>query len=157
MGIFKDAGKSVYTNVVLKPLADYLKSTAKGDIAKDGTGMGAVLRDNMQFQNTMQTRRKPGSGVDFATLRRFSVQYDVARAAINRRKRQLNALEWDIVAAEDDDDADYKDVIRPLKKDFRSIGGYRVRFRELIDTMVDDLLTLDAVALYKRPNLGGSI
>lgn len=159
MGIFKDAGKSVYTNVVLKPLADYLKMTAGDGVQKDagGTGMGAVLRDNMQFQNTMQTRQKPGSGIDFATLRRFSVQYDVARAAINRRKRQLNMLEWDIVAAEDDDDTDYKDVIRPLKKDFKNIGGYRVRFRELVDTMVDDLLVLDALALYKRPNMGGGL
>lgn len=158
MGIFKDAGKSVYTNVVLKPLADYLKMTAAEGIQKDaGTGMGAVLRDRMPYMNVMQTRHKPGSGVDFATLRRFSVQYDVARAAINRRKRQLNMLEWDIVAAEEDDDTDYKDVIRPLKKEFKNIGGYRVRFRELVDTMVDDLLVLDALALYKRPNMGGSL
>ena len=159
MGIFKDAGKSVYTNVVLKPLADYLKQTADNGAQKSAgdTGMGAVLRDRMPFQNTMQTRNKPGSGIDFATLRRFSVQYDVARAAINRRKRQLNMLEWDIVAAEDDDDTDYKDVIRPLKKEFKNIGGYRVRFRELVDTMVDDLLVLDALALYKRPNMGGSL
>lgn len=158
MGIFKDAGKSVYTNIVLKPLADYLKMTAGEGIQKDGgTGMGAVLRDTMPFTNQLQTRQKPGSGIDFATLRRFSVQYDVARAAINRRKRQLNLLEWDIVAAEDDDDTDYKDVIRPLKKDFKNIGGYRVRFRELVDTMVDDLLVLDALALYKRPNMGGSL
>ena len=159
MGIFKDAGKSVYTNVVLKPLADYLKMTAGDGVQKDagGTGMGAVLRDRMPFQNTMQTRNKPGSGIDFATLRRFSVQYDVARAAINRRKRQLNMLEWDIVAAEEDDDTDYKAVIRPLKKDFKNIGGYRVRFRELVDTMVDDLLVLDALALYKRPNMGGGL
>ncbi len=159
MGIFKDAGKSVYTNVVLKPLADYLKQTADNGTQKAAgdTGMGAVLRDSMPYQNIMQTRHKPGSGIDFATLRRFSVQYDVARAAINRRKRQLNLLEWDIVAAEDDDDTDYKDVIRPLKKEFKNIGGYRVRFRELVDTMVDDLLVLDALALYKRPNLGGGL
>lgn len=158
MGIFKDAGKRVYTDIVLRPLADYLKSTAGDGIKKDsGTGMGAVLRDTMPFVNQSQTRQKPGSGIDFATLRRFSVQYDVARAAINRRKRQLNMLEWDIVAAEDDDKTDYKAIIRPLKKDFKNIGGYRVRFRELVDTMVDDLLVLDALALYKRPNMGGSI
>lgn len=156
MGIFKDAGKSVYTNVVLKPLADYLKATAAGDLKKDSS-MGMVLRDRMPFSNQITARNKPGSGIDFATLRRFSVQYDVARAAINRRKRQLNTLEWDIVAAEDDDKTDYSAVIRPLKKDFTHIGGYRVRFRELLDTMVDDLLVLDAVALYKRPNIGGGL
>ena len=156
MGIFKDAGKSAYTSLVLKPLADYLKITANDGVQKDSS-MGMVLRDRMPFQNQISAKTKPGSGIDFATLRRFSVQYDVARAAINRRKRQLNTLEWDIVAAEDDDKTDYSAVIRPLKKDFRSIGGYRVRFRELMDTMVDDLLTLDAVALYKRPNVGGGL
>ncbi len=156
MGIIKDA----YTRVVLKPLADYLKEVANGDTQKaDGSmGAGAVLRDNMPFQNPYSPARiKPGSGIDFKTLRRFSVQYDVARAAINRRKRQLNSLEWDIVAAEQDDKSDYSSIIKPLKKEFKAIGGYRVRFREMIDTMVDDLLVLDAVSIYKRPNLGGGL
>lgn len=152
MGIIKDA----YTRAILKPLADYLKAEATGDIQKDSS-MGMVLRDRLPFHNQVTAKSKPGSGIDFATLRRFSVQYDVARAAINRRKRQLNTLEWDIVAAEEDDDTDYKAIIRPLKKEFTKIGGYRVRFRELLDTMVDDLLTLDAVAIYKRPNMGGGL
>ena len=152
MGIIKDA----YTRAILKPLADYLKAEASDGIQKDSS-MGMVLRDRMPFSNQITARSKPGSGIDFATLRRFSVQYDVARAAINRRKRQLNTLEWDIVAAEEDDKTDYKDIIRPLKSEFKKIGGYRVRFRELLDTMVDDLLTLDAVAIYKRPNMGGGL
>ena len=91
MGIIKDA----YTKVVLKPLADYLGDLAKTDISKSN-GMQAVLRDRLPFSNQYPSgRMKPGAtnGIDFATLRRFSVQYDVARAAINRRKRQLNALE----------------------------------------------------------------
>lgn len=152
MGIIKDA----YTRAVLKPLADYLKSEASEGIQKDSS-MGMVLRDRMPFSNQITARSKPGSGIDFATLRRFSVQYDVARAAINRRKRQLNTLEWDIVPAEEDDKTDYKAIIKPLKSDFKKIGGYRVRFRELLDTMTDDLLTLDALAIYKRPNVGGSL
>jgi len=156
MGIIKDA----YTRVVLKPLADYLGDLAKADGQASNTGMQAVLRDRLPFSNPYPSgRSKPGStnGIDFATLRRFSVQYDVARAAINRRKRQLNALEWDIVAAESDDTTDYASQIKPLKKDFKSIGGYKVRFREFIDTLVDDLLVLDAMVLYKRPNMGGGL
>jgi len=156
MGIIKDA----YTKVVLKPLADYLGDLAKADGNASNSGMQAVIRDRLPFSNPYPTgRSKPGSGngIDFATLRRFSVQYDVARAAINRRKRQLNALEWDIVNAEADDQADNSAIIRQVKKDFKSIGGYRVRFREFIDTLVDDLLTLDAMVLYKRPNMGGGL
>lgn len=155
MGIIKDA----YTRVVLKPLASYLTDMAK---AENGTpaGMQAVLRDRMPFDNPYPSgRTKPGStnGIDFATLRRFSVQYDVARAAINRRKRQLNALEWDIVNAESDDQTDNGAIIKQVKKDFKSIGGYKVRFREFIDTLVDDLLVLDAMVMYKRPNVGGGL
>jgi len=156
MGIIKDA----YTKVVLKPLADYLGDLAKADGSPSQAGMQAVLRDRLPFNNAYPSgRSKPGTtnGIDFATLRRFSVQYDVARAAINRRKRQLNALEWNIVAAESDDTADYSAQIKPLKKDFKSIGGYKVRFREFIDTLVDDLLVLDAMVLYKRPNMGGGL
>jgi len=152
MGLMKDA----YTRAILKPLADYLKADASENIQKDSS-MGMVLRDRMPFSNQITARSKPGSGIDFATLRRFSVQYDVARAAINRRKRQLNTLEWDIVAAEEDDKTDYKSIIKPLKSEFKKIGGYRVRFRELLDTMTDDLLTLDALAIYKRPNQGGGL
>lgn len=156
MGILKDA----YTRAVLKPLAGYLQDLAKADNGLSQTGMQAVLRDRLPFSNPYPGgRTKPGStnGIDFATLRRFSVQYDVARAAINRRKRQLNALEWDIVNAETDDETDNSAIIKQVKKDFKSIGGYRVRFREFIDTLVDDLLVLDAMVLYKRPNVGGGL
>ena len=157
MGFAKDA----YTRIVLKPLADYLGDMAKADSQKSGAaGMQAVLRDRLPFSNPYPTgRTKPGStnGIDFATLRRFSVQYDVARAAINRRKRQLNALEWDIVNAESDDQTDNSAIIKGVRKDFKSIGGYKVRFREFIDTLVDDLLVLDAMVLYKRPNMGGGL
>lgn len=156
MGIIKDA----YTRVVLKPLAGYLTDMAKADSGPKGQAMNAVLRDRLPYSNPYPSgRSKPGAtnGIDFATLRRFSVQYDVARAAINRRKRQLNALEWDIVNAESDDQADNSAIIKEVKKDFKSIGGYKVRFREFIDTLVDDLLVLDAMVLYKRPSVGGGL
>lgn len=154
MGIIKN----LYTKAILAPLADYLKQDAKSDVAKASSNMSMVLRDRLPFSNPYPTARtKPGAGITFEALRRFSWQYDVARAAINRRKRQLNGLDWDIVAVDESDKTDYTAIIKPLKKEFTAIGGYRVRFRELIDTMVDDLLVLDALAIYKRPNRGGGI
>lgn len=153
MGILKNA----YTAAILRPLANYLTEQAAQNINKADAG-APILRDRLPFDNPYPTARsKPGAGIDFAALRRFSTQYDVARAAINRRKRQLNGLEWSIVNADEDDETDNTKLIRELKKEFKQIGGYRVRFRELMDTMVDDLLVLDAVALYKRPNLGGGL
>lgn len=152
--------KNIYTRVVLSPLADYLKDVAKGDIEKAAGlgGAGAVLRDQLQFTNRLgNPRMKPGAGVDFRTLRRFSVQYDVARAAINRRKRQLNQLEWDIVNTDPDDKKNYDKVSRPLRAEFAKIGGYRVRFREFLDVMVEDLLVLDAVTIEKINTRGGNL
>lgn len=154
MGVFKN----VYTKAVLQPLAEYLKETAKTDINKGDSNMGVVMRDRMPFSNPYPTARsKPGAGITFEALRRFSWQYDVARAAINRRKRQLNGLEWSIVSSDKNDKTDYSGITDQLEKDFKKIGGYKVRFREFMDTMVEDLLVLDAVALYKRPNMGGSL
>lgn len=157
MGIVKDT----YTRLVLRPLADYLKEVAQGggDVSKAANaGAGAVLRDQLQYANRIGTpRSKPGAGISFATLRKFSVQYDVARAAINRRKRQLNQLDWDISNADPDDKTDRKKETKALKQQFVKIGGYRVRFRELMDVMVEDLLVLDAVAIYKRPTRAGQL
>lgn len=150
--------KNIYTKAVLAPLADYLKDTAKSDINKGDSGMGMVLRDRQPFSTQYPTaRKKPGGGITFDALRRFSYQYDVARAAINRRKRQLNGLEWSIVSSDKNDKTDYSGITDQLERDFKKIGGYKVRFREFIDIMVEDLLVLDAVALYKRPNMGGGL
>lgn len=158
MGFVQDVAKDAYARAVLKPLADLLKREAKADLEKV-TG-NPMMMDRMPFNNPYpMARTKPGSagGVNYDTLRRFSVQYDVARAAINRRKRQLNGLAWDIVAAEKDDETDYNADAKILKKQFKHIGGYKVRFREFIDKLTEDLLVLDAMAIYKRPTMGGEL
>lgn len=154
MGFFDKARE----RIILEPLRNYLVEKAKQDVGgKPGDMAGAVLRQSNPRPLLGNNGAKPGSSVSFDALRRFSVQYDVARACINRRKRQVSQLDWKIVAAEEDDKKDYSNIIRPLAMQFKGIGGYRVRFREFTDTIIEDLLTLDAVALYKRPNRGGGL
>lgn len=154
MGLFEKARE----RLILVPLRDYLVEKAKQDVGgSPGDMAGAVLRQNNPYPIIGQNAQRPGSNVSFDALRRFSVQYDVARACINRRKRQVSQLDWKIVAAEDDDQKDYSSIIRPLNMQFKGIGGYRVRFREFTDTIIEDLLTLDAVSLYKRPNRAGGL
>lgn len=141
---------------VIEPLGNHLIEKAAQD--RPSMPTGAVLREQVNLYGPNDTaERKMLNNVPADTLRKFSVQYDVARAAINRRKRQLNQLEWDIVAAEADDDADYSKIRREIKQQFKGIGGYRVRFREFLDVMVEDLLVLDALAIYKRPNRAGGL
>ncbi len=151
------------TKLIIKPLAEHLRSEAqkRAETEKAATNpAGAVIRDQLLFGGGStqygSTRSKPGSAVDFKTLRRFSEQYDVARAVINRRKRQLSGLDWDIVPVDPNAKPNPTEVAT-IKTTMRNIGGYRVRFREFVDTMVEDLLVLDALAVYKQPNRGGGV
>ena len=149
--------KNLYNRAVLVPLAEYLKSEAQADTQKSSNPGGAMVRDALSYGAYGSYRSKPNSGgVSFQTLRKFSKQYDVARAAINRRKRQLNQLQWDIVSADPTVKVN-ENQAREVKQIFKGIGGYKVRFREFIDTMVEDLLVLDAVSIYKRPTMGGKL
>lgn len=146
----------VATRLILKPLADYIVAKAQsGDLVKQEESRG-VVRDTYTSMRS-RTGRQSSAGVSFATLRRFSVQYDIARMCINRRKRQMTGLEWDIVAAESDDKTDYSKIIRPLKQQFKGIGGYKVRFRELLDLIIEDLMVLDGVSLEKIVTRGNQL
>lgn len=155
MGLFKDLA----TKYVYAPLADYLKQDALTKTAENNGGHNAegLIRDPAYFRNPQygRFRSAPGSSITFDVLRRYSVQYDVARACINRRKRQLNRLSWDIVSAETADTKNYDKVTLDLKTRMKTIGGYKVRFREFMDLIVEDLLAIDGVALEKVPNAKG--
>lgn len=155
MGIIENLAN----RIIYKPLADYLINRAKENQGVEKMTGTPVLRDPFMWQSpTVGYRRTIGSStITPQTLRSFSTQYDVARACINRRKRQINGLEWDIVSARTDDKKDYKTVVEPMKLMFKNLGGYKVRFREFLDLIVEDLLTLDGVALEKIYNRGGEI
>lgn len=134
---------------ILRPLADHLIKRNQESQAKAQVGP-AILRGQVDRANSWARGKKPGAGVSFPALRRFSTQYDVARACINRRKRQINQLEWDIVLKETDGNkkADAAKV-REIKSRIRAMGGYGVRFRTLLDLITEDLMVLDAVAMEK--------
>lgn len=131
-----------------------IKSAPNGLI---GTGIKRFTFDSAVINGGMQNRKKPGSNISFETLRRFSKQHEVSRAAINYRKRQLTGLDWRIVT--DDTDA----IIVPkaqadeLKTFFRNIGGPGNNYRKFMNRVIEDLLVLDAVALYKQKNRGGGL
>ena len=169
MGLLTDIIGEVRDRTIVQPIVNYLRNEAqrKAELTKAQRDSnyamnpsGPLIRDQLQMSSGYaqygSTRSKPGASVDYVTLRRFSEQYDVARAVINRRKRQLNQLEWEIVPKDKNDTPNEKtqSTIREIIDD---IGGYKVRFREFLDTMVEDLLVLDALAIYKRPNLGGGL
>jgi phage portal protein BeeE len=88
--------------------------------------------------------------VDFRTLREFSERYDVARACINRRKRQVEKADWSITPLNPEEKAEkYQEDIKRVKAFLDMPGGKYARFREFIDELVEDLLVLDAGVVFK--------
>ncbi|MHA1279972.1 MAG: phage portal protein [Candidatus Helarchaeota archaeon] len=106
--------------------------------------------------NTPLGATKPGTGIPFRLLREFSVMHWTSRACIGKRQNQISGLQWDIVAEDEDIDISgmTKDIL--AVKDFmKHIGGPGRKFREFLDIVIDDVLTLDALALYKvKSNIG---
>lgn len=88
--------------------------------------------------------------VDFRTLREFSERYDVARACINRRKRQVEGAGWSIKTLDPKDKIEkYQKQVDFLVKFFRRPEGGNVRFREFIGPIVEDLLVFDGACIWK--------
>lgn len=112
-----------------------------------------------------QMRRKPQSNISFQILREFSTSYEVARACINARKRQITGLDWEIVPLDEGKSSfetkqnavKYADDITLVRNFFLGMGGPNVRFRNLLDMIIEDLLVLDAVALLRHKTKGGDL
>jgi phage portal protein BeeE len=93
--------------------------------------------------------------VDFKTLRELSERYDVARACINRRKRQVEAVNWSITPVDPSEKAEkYRKDIERVKKFLDMPGGKYTRFKEFVAKIVEDLLVFDAAAIYKDKEEG---
>lgn len=151
--------KNRFIDPATKPLLD--KISEKDEIIK--VQQGKV--DNIPHQfatpfggDMFQSQKaKYKAIVDFGTLRSLSEQYDVARACINKRKRQVNKVEWNIVARDEKDKEKYKVQIEEVTKFFRSPGGRHTLFREFVDKMVEDILVLDAGCIWKDKTVGGKL
>lgn len=160
MGIFDKARQSVYKPIA-RATADYLREAARQDLEKasSATVLGPPIRRSIYDANAVNNglRTKPGSAVSFETLRRFSKNHEISRICINARKRQITSLNWDIIPADPEDKTDYTNEINLIKSYFKNLGGYRMRFRELQDTLIEDLLCIDAAVLYKQKNRVGDI
>ena len=109
------------------------------------------------FNQPVGGKRKPDASVDFPTLRGFSVVYDVARACINFRKGQIKNLDWNIVPRDEKKKPEaFAREIEALEKFFAE--PYRgVDFPTFIGRILEDLLVLDAIVLWKDRTYGGEL
>ena len=156
---FTDRVKETVYKPIAKATADYLREQALQKEANAPINYKAGIKRTQIDYNTYDNslRRKPDSSIGFETLRRFSRSHEISRICINARKRQITGLDWDILPVDPEDKTDYSEDIDLIRAYFKNLGGYRMRFRELQDTLIEDLLVLDAAVLYKQRSRGGDI
>lgn len=105
-------------------------------------------------------KKRPDNAISPEILRRFSVTHEVSRICINARKRQLAQLGWDIVPLKSAKKKQQQELVGQadlVKQYFKHLAGYRSRFRQLQDVMVEDLLVLDQICLYKEVDARGRL
>jgi HK97 family phage portal protein len=136
-------------------------STAVADkLEKSASNTPGVLRyqydTSPERMSNLTSKRKPDSNVSFDVLRRFSVAHEVSRACINARKRQITQLDWDIVAKNVSDKTNYDNQKAGVVEFFETLGGQQ-NYRTVVNKVIEDLLVLDAVALYKQRAVNSSL
>jgi phage portal protein BeeE len=152
MGFLKDQ----FTKFA-SPLVD--EAVAKARLEKADAPYVTEVPTNMQvgYAHTGGARRKYQGTVDFDTLRQFSVVYDVARACINHRKRQIANLEWTVTPKDDQAKPEtFKKQIQEIT-DFFEDPCHAHDFKMLSDKIIEDLLVLDAAVLWKDKTFGGQL
>lgn len=168
MALFDKTFDKIAKRSATKILTD-LSTIQKADSQAMVTPVGkpGILRytfDPVYVNNNYYNKKKPDSNISFDVLRNFSLKYEIVRACINLRKRQLAGMEWDIVTAEtsqtDPIPADIE-ICKAFINNLGSIPDPRTgemrggNYRRWINMVIEDLLALDAVALYNvRSNKG---
>lgn len=88
-------------------------------------------------------------------LRQWSEHSEWIRAAINIRKTQVAAAEWDIVPADPDGPIPDQGLQREIRDRLDFANPKAESFRTFIEPIVEDILVLDAGSIEIEPNLRG--
>jgi SPP1 gp7 family putative phage head morphogenesis protein len=144
---------------VTKQLLSVFKQTQNAQPADVHTPNIFAVPIGFNTTNVDSNRRQVGFGstVTYSTLRQLSIMHETTRAAINVRKRQITQLDWDIVELSPDSKK-YSDSERAtIKEVINHIGGEGVRFREIIDKFIEDVLVIDGLCFYKVKSYGNKL
>lgn len=121
---------------------------------KEGRSMR--MRVPIGFNQSASNENRLASFVPFWYLRRMADTYPVARACINRRIKQMTSLKWDVTTKDDDmDEKGFEGQILEAKQFFKRPMGPRSRFSEMVNTMIEDLLVVDATCFEYQKTRGG--
>lgn len=130
----------------------------------DKANFNDVIRFNWQqlpYQDKNIRKNFP-LGVSFNVLRDFSNFYPIARACIEWRKAQVTQLSWNVTPVELTAETVKSDKnvnrARELKKFFKYPTGKKgMTFSSWLKQILEDVLVIDAVAIYKIRNRRGDI
>ena len=159
---------AIWDNLIKRVVAPYvdegIKKYKEGQLVK-GLELYSSRANRVPVSSGVESAegsvsRIYGSGVSHSTLREFASYYPVLRSCVNYRKRVLSRLKWGISTMEVMTDKKkkeqyYKDAEK-VKEFFRFPSGDKtVSFNNFVSKIVEDLVVLDAVAIYKRKNRRG--
>lgn len=114
----------------------------------------------------LSTEPRAYESIDFASLRALSVAYDPVRLIIERRKDQMCRLPWAIRLKHEDAgrrrpraaelSAATRSRIRDITE-FLKTPDYDTSFRQWLRALLEDLLVIDAPAIYCDRNYSGDL
>ena len=101
----------------------------------------------------MRTAPRSGETVTFATMRALADGYDLLRLVIETRKDQFGKLKWKLRRKDEgEDDASVKAATAFMQ---RPDGEHS--FDDWLRMLIEEMLVIDAVAIYPRMNQGGGL
>lgn len=146
-------------------IQDSIKQTEEDKFQKSlvaySNNFASYANTTITTNSSPETRDFP-RGVKHQTLRDFSRYYPILRACINYRKQQITQLDWGIAPIEVVVDKKQKEQYKKdaqLVKQFMKYptGDKTMSFRTMMNKIIEDLLVLDAVAVYRRTNRKGGL
>lgn len=121
-------------------------------LAQD-SAVGRLLDYPVGF-NVRHTPRLDDSGIDFRHLRGLAESCDILRLVLETRKDQIESIDWKIKAKEGST-VDESDIAKVTA--FFLQPSTELDWCGWIRAMLEDLLVLDAVAVYPRLTRGGAL
>ena len=101
-------------------------------------------------------------GITFSVLRDLATNYPVLRSCIEYRKSQVTQLDWNVTPIEINNETitNENNIKRSkeIKKIFKFPTGKReVSFSNWIKQILEDMLVIDAIAIYRKRNRKGDV
>lgn len=149
---------------IISRLARGVSYALSGKSANDFFGPGQPIPPAAQEQAhgrafdyetnyNISTRPRGNEPIDFKTLRALADSYDLVRLAIETRKDQMGKLRWQVTRK----DNGKEDKTSKAIQDFLQEPDGEHDFLDWSRMLYEDLLVIDAPAVYIHPTLGGDV